>query len=373
MKQTYTIPQCERERILKKLESIAKKANQYGGSLSYDTSEPYAKEIKIYNREEPETYDTVTYEVFDLTIDGDIIRKGEYRVLASIEHTENGNIVKGTETSPEWWNIAPRCEHCNTKHSRRLTYMVKRTDGITRQIGRTCLKDYCGIDPHAIGIWNEITDLMEAVEPEQYDWEEREVKPVTDVLTALALAIGIERAKGYTRSDEKNSNREMLTDLTASRTIPTAEDMEKAKTMAAAIDSMDTDTADKFLLANMKTLLKGKYCRMSNLGFIAYAPVAFRKWTEYQHRMEEKRESAYLGEVGSKVQETVRDMRCITSWDGDYGRTYVYEITSMDGNIMIWKTGKALEGTITTITGKVKEHTEYKGIKQTVLTRCKVA
>jgi len=55
--------------------------------------------------------------------------------------------------------------------------------------------------------------------------------------------------------------------------------------------------------------------------------------------------------------------------------TFLYEFTTEDGNILIWKTSKWLddEKEFKTVSGTVKAHNEFRGVKQTELTRCKVA
>lgn len=69
------------------------------------------------------------------------------------------------------------------------------------------------------------------------------------------------------------------------------------------------------------------------------------------------------------------------SWEqkafAGYGMTTMFAHTfkDADGNVFTWKTQKgiALErGAAVNLSGTVKEHTEYKGERQTVLTRCKV-
>ena len=54
---------------------------------------------------------------------------------------------------------------------------------------------------------------------------------------------------------------------------------------------------------------------------------------------------------------------------------YIYKFTDDAGNTITWKTSKDLEipeGWTGQIRGTVKEHSEYRGDKQTVLTRCKI-
>lgn len=61
-------------------------------------------------------------------------------------------------------------------------------------------------------------------------------------------------------------------------------------------------------------------------------------------------------------------------WENQFGVTYVYKFTTEEGNIFTWKTGKSLrvsEGAIT-LKGTIKAHNEFRGAKETELTRCKV-
>ena len=97
--------------------------------------------------------------------------------------------------------------------------------------------------------------------------------------------------------------------------------------------------------------------------------------------------SEYVGEVGQKITVDVTIDK-ISSFDTHYsyygGVSYIYRFKDEEGNIYIWKTSNSIdkesgdslvpmgEGDKLTITGTVKEHKEYKGEKETILTRCKV-
>ena len=91
-------------------------------------------------------------------------------------------------------------------------------------------------------------------------------------------------------------------------------------------------------------------------------------------------DAGYYGEVGDKINLEVTYVR-YACWENNYsyygGTTFLYTF-EMGGHTFIWKTSKYItdeieEGDTITITGTIKEHSEYNGIKQTVLTRCKVA
>lgn len=99
--------------------------------------------------------------------------------------------------------------------------------------------------------------------------------------------------------------------------------------------------------------------------------------------------SEYIGAVGQKVSAEVTLINEF-EYTNPYYRTttYTYIMKDDEGNVLIWKTTSTLmieyvnekghhrndvirKGDKMMISGKVKEHSEYKGTKQTVLTRCK--
>lgn len=92
-----------------------------------------------------------------------------------------------------------------------------------------------------------------------------------------------------------------------------------------------------------------------------------------------KPESKFVGTVGEKISLEVKYSHTAwfefkSSYTYRMETTYVHHFETSDGDILIWKTGTypEIKGDKVTLTGTVKEHSEYKGIKQTVLTRCKI-
>ena len=110
---------------------------------------------------------------------------------------------------------------------------------------------------------------------------------------------------------------------------------------------------------------------------------------ENERLLAEKALSHYVGEVGEKVDIRARYIKTawfeVQSFRG-YGTETMYVHTFKIGNdTIIWKTTASLgkwndndewesfeEGSQVHIKGTIKEHKEYDGEKQTVLTRCKV-
>lgn len=93
--------------------------------------------------------------------------------------------------------------------------------------------------------------------------------------------------------------------------------------------------------------------------------------------------SEYVGEVGQKITVDVKVIKK-TGYDSKFGWTNVYKFADDDGNIFVWQTSSGLdkskgdeyipvqEGEDIRIMGTIKDHKEYKGEKETVLTRVKL-
>lgn len=119
-------------------------------------------------------------------------------------------------------------------------------------------------------------------------------------------------------------------------------------------------------------------------GFVAYAPIAYQKALDEikakQARDTENAISQWQGTVGEKINATLEYIRTY-KYEADYGlrystTQYIHFFKDGNGNIYKWSTRKCLENEIpatVTVNGIIKDHSEYEGVKQTVLTRCKVS
>lgn len=399
----YTIPESKRSDIEKAVKRISKKAEKYGKAFSVKYGEPYATEVAVYEVGYDHTIGTTTkkmdrtmmVEVFNLEIEADIIRKDGYSVIAQIEHLDGGNIVVPFEGSikDEWLHSGCTCEHCKTNRVRKHTYIVRNGDE-ELQVGKTCLKDYCGIDPQAIGYRNELADILLMNDIDSIDWGTFSgIEYAYDTIEILALAIRAYKKQGYIRSGEPNSNKSEISKLLA--THPTEEELALATSMANAIEGMDDSDAINFLLRDTRTLIRSKYCKGNHFGYLAYAPVAFEKYErELDRRYEREAEqdnmkaSEYIGEVGKRMTIEVSGMKLVTSWEGRYGRTCLYRFIDKQGNVLIWFAsdlfGKWVEDdrgllhfveieSVDKIKATVKDHNERDGVKQTIINRVKVA
>lgn len=380
MTNTYTIPAIAKDELQKKLEKLSKKANAYGNHLNWNFSEEFVATRNVYTVDSETKVKTFsdTQKVFavEVTIDSDIIKKDGYEVVAQIEAVGyNQNLVKmldGSDAELAWYTMPLFCEHCGTHRVKRFTFIVKDVFGQYKQVGKTCLKDYCGIDPKIIAISQQLTDeIVEEYGIDEYDFA-GSGEYLFDVLRTIAEAYDIIKEHGYVKSDENQSTKSRL--MYETRCEPSAEATAFVQKMQDELSKVDYSELTDFL-RNVKTLIDAKYCRMNAFGYLAYAPVAFKnlmkKKEQEQNREEAKGLSEYVGNVGERITAEVKDVKLVTSWETVYGWTHLYKFTTPENNTLVWFASKCIDENLKKITGTIKDHSEYDGEKQTVLTRCK--
>lgn len=85
--------------------------------------------------------------------------------------------------------------------------------------------------------------------------------------------------------------------------------------------------------------------------------------------------SQWFGQAKDKVELTAT-VRSDTAVEGNYGVRHRYAFTTPEGNSLIWWTSSDQQlkvGSNVAVCGTIKGHEEYREVKSTVLTRCKVA
>ena len=95
-------------------------------------------------------------------------------------------------------------------------------------------------------------------------------------------------------------------------------------------------------------------------------------------RMDERKArdeaSRWVGEIKERI-DFEGEVEFEMTRDGYYGVTHIIKIRSTEGNVFTWFASgwqNLAKGDRVKVRGTVKKHDEYKGVKQTVLSRCKV-
>jgi len=424
---TRTIYAEHLEEVTKRLDRIAKKAERYGVPFSYEVGEEHPQEIAVYATDYINHVQFVdkTFTVAAIDIDVEcegFVKANGWKVLARIEHGDNGNIVTGfagAEIRSEWYSAPARCDHCKTNRFRSVTFIVEHENGEQRQVGHSCLKDYTGISPRVALMWAETVDLFPDMNCSVSEWTERAPAIMYPTRLVLAHAYDEIRAHGYVKSGSNNSTRDAVADKVRAEEVPSAEGLAEAEKIITWLiergEKADADNAklnalwalygdDQYcdderywkqyreianawdavsdLERNCVPLARSGYTKPRGFGRLVYMPIAYKKFLDRKARADAREiertnaaaTSHHVGSVGDRIEFVAKKTECITSWETMYGHTFLYKFTDESGNVYVWFASGAIhERNGITVRGTVKKHDERDGIKQTVLTRCKIA
>ncbi|MDD3020908.1 MAG: hypothetical protein PHX61_08030 [Alphaproteobacteria bacterium] len=394
----YEIFEGNMERLEKKLNLISKKCSKYGCEFHYHKVGETFRELK------DEQGNIYTAKFIVVEAEG-TAKVNDWEFIASVEHTEKGNILNRVgeiEVPERYYSSTPICEHCNSHRYRKYTYIVRNAiTGEFKQVGKSCLKDFTnGLSAEAVAHYISCYDaLIEGEAPCESGWGDRYIE------TNLALKFIAEtiRKFGYVRTHDSGRS-------TASRSFDyylayyhmasryVQNDLEKEMTAASfnpeapevldhvseALKWVSGQEESNNYIHNLKTACSLQYVKLQNFGIISSLFPTFNRELEYQaEKAEQERKKAeekaketnsdHIGNVGDRIKVNVHSIKCLTSFETEWGVTRIYKFIDEAGNVFIWKTGTFIENEeINILVGTVKEHSEFKGIKQTVLTRCKL-
>lgn len=297
------------------------------------------------------------------------------------------------------------CDYCKTNRKRNKTYLVVNQEtGEWKQLGKECLKLFVtGIDVDAIATFESfIKEAEDMTNPSDGFFYERRFRFVK-VTDALAFACAVYRERGYlaTKDFEGNSNdlcnknivqRKLsglygydsdFLNITSSVRCKIDEINLKIDSAIAREDvevsvEMVSRLPDDAYYNNLKVIVSNEYIPLNKLGLLVSIPKAIDRYEEEKKRREEKErlaaESNYLGKVGEKISVNFVSGREVACCETQFGLLHIYEFKDANGNAVVWKSSssKDIPGS-GTVTGTVKAHKEYNGIKQTIILRAKIA
>ncbi len=335
---------------------------------------------------------SVTEHGFDVTITGEPPRYAGWRFVAAVDSVEGRTVLRFPPGAPA--SIANEevrageCDHCHTHRARRSTILVAHdTTHQLVQVGRSCLKDFLG--HNTLPVLLTVDDLTGTLHPGQArqpaGW---------DTVSVLAYAFAVVQAFGWTPTAAAEYGR------TPTRTL-----VQLALTGGQGADQLRTALAphltdahhqatlirDELLTqlagrtgyeANLTAVLAADSVTSHHLGLAVSAISAHQRLQADRQRQHDHAHTAaqveHVGAVGDKIT-LAGTVTTSLRVDG-----YTYH--SPDQVMLIVDCGTAVAKMTTTaswayhvqvgdrvsVTGTVKAHTDWRGIKQTVLTRPKL-
>ncbi len=275
------------------------------------------------------------------------------------------------------------CGHCRTRRERCDTYLVQAQDGERKQVGSACIKDFLGhaFQPSWVASRGSELDDMEQ------SFGQRVTEEAT-VDSVLAWAASLTASHGWVSRDKaeieyRESSSSVLRGLLFGRSKADREGRQELqpaddhKATAARVRdwARTADVSDSEYLANVQHLAESEYVRPRNAGILGSAVASYHREMNAQAEREARPVSQWAGQPKDKLELDVT-VRGDTAIDGDWGVTHLYTLVSDDGNVFKWFSSRNLElapDQHIRITGTVKGHEEYREVRQTLLTRCKIA
>jgi len=330
-------------------------------------------------------------QVADITVEGLAPVIGGWFFLAALERLDNGlNVVTaapGAEVPKQYRTQEPNCDHCGTNRRRIYTFILRNSEGEYKQVGKTCLQDFLrDTDPGVacaifgllgqLEVWSNLDEDGDEDGPSRvYGYE---------ALLMLAATVSEIKANGWVSrskalADEQPTADAVLQTLAERKYIHSEKDIEKARSVLNWVSELKPRSDYEH---NLRAILAdGEECfvRSKHAGFACSAAQAYNNACA---RLEAKAASPsiHFGEVKKRYKGlTVRVTR-VSYTSGMYGTTTILGMVLSTGEQLVWfasggvsgcKDEDALVGKTIKIDGTVKDHTEFRGIPQTRLTRCK--
>lgn len=369
----YLIPQENMERLEKALKKVSSKCKQYDVEFSYNITGACYKEVGEPNNR----YIAKFYEI---EVEGTTVI-ANWKIIAKIEHTTNGNIISKFDdnvTIPEVYrSIQAKCDHCNVSRIRKYTYLIQNvTTGEYKQIGKSCLLDYTkGWSAEVVASIESYLHTYEDCE-NIYDFTcgERYIN-VKEYLACVVLEV---KENGYRKSEQGGESTKWLSYKRYERGILIETDKKNAEIIIDWLyDNENTNVSD--FVHNLKVICKTEYTSIKNIGYLAYLPVLRNNYLkDFEKRKkdsENRSKSEYIGTVSQKIEKKIVSIDIVTSYDTDFGLKFVYKMIDENGNTLIWKSTKTFDNLEKmhncTVKATIKALNEFKGEKQTELTRCR--
>lgn len=413
------IPIAKKSYLCKKIDKINRKAQKMGCDfliLLFDNEHTFSYSEDPYTGAKlafPRTMEMCTA---SLIYQIPIIKGYELVAKLDIYSTVDGgsevmvSAVPNMEVPDEYKNKTTiQCDHCGYNRKRNHSVLLRNTEnGTYKEVGSTCVKDFFGIDPKGFLLMASIKfdALIGAIDnDEKYSAEYRTAGgyDLIEVFAISAAAIAkwgwLSKGKAWELNQQYNG-----------AYVPTAEhvlnNLSKGSayynqldaSMKVSIEQEDIELAKKTLEHFSNIDPNGNdylnnCCKLVNIGYIPYKHIgiacsmvqAYNREVEKQAKVAAQaaeaeaaglQSSEHQGSIGERLRDIAVTVTYARTFEKEWGETTLYAFQDAIGNIYkTWYSGYNWEcekNEKLLITGTVKKHGEFNGIKETLLNRVAV-
>jgi len=362
--------------------------------------------VYIVSREERDGSKTKIAKI-PLTFEGSASCSFEgWTFVAALEHLDGENLVRalpGQILPPEYRTRGPQCDHCKLARRRADTYVVRHEDGRLVQVGSTCIADFLG-SSDAVKIAAYATmlasarGLAEGGESEGFGGGSGDVA-LSQYLPFVAWCV---REQGWTsRTIAREQGGAATADVAMhfmscrnKRSCPSCSKMEvqceptdvdvalaaSAEVWAESLSDGEVNASSGDYLHNLRAVARTGIVGFRSAGIAASMVAAYERALGVERKRAERAArppSAHVGTVGKREVFSNVVLDFVTGYETQYGYTTVLKFITDAGAVLTWKASntdiaRGDVGKRYDVKGTVKKHDEYKGQKQTLLSRCAV-
>lgn len=392
----YRIPAHRLSIFTTRFEALQRRAVKLG----CEAPQAHVGELAVQKVTERDPFDGETYvtylEYYPVTVTGTAPSYSGWTFLAVVDYEAAAPTFRKTpaadafEVPVRYRETGPICEHCQVDRRRTETFILRHEDGRVVQVGRQCIRDFlghhtpehiaalaafeaqvrdclgCEADEMALGVGPFVPEVESFLSwvvwsINRWGWVSR--KASSDFGRRATASCAEEAFEKYLKAC-----REGRGDRAAK-----PGDLEKARAAevlgwARQIGDGETRTLSDYE-HNLKTICSLGRVGSKHFGLVASAVPAFDR--EVARRKAVK--SEHVGEVGERLRGVrVFVDRVIGLADSAYG-TSIVVMRDLEGHAFKWFTTRVPDtGREYEMTATVKEHGEWQGTLQTIVTRAEL-
>lgn len=420
---TFSIPEGNWEKFSKLMKTLENKCRKNSCGFTFRITGEEMKTtpirgrdgkfiIKSYTKDMTPAYEKAPQKFYNVFVDADF-HINNWECVATVDYLPEGNIITSFgkhEIPSRFYNLGCKCEHCNTDRDRKNLYIIYNTEtNEYKQIGKSCLKDFThGMNASFIAWvmskWVELEnmEIYTGSYIDKYFQMEKILLVMAETIRKFGYVKKYNCDGDYNPKNTVEKTGVFYAYLYGSTAYWTDQMRREVRKEIDTVDFNPEAEQNKIYVENVLTWLKNQneeysnwihnlkvltsndYIKAKHFSVLCSLFPCYdknmekeaKRAEEQKKREENGKKSKWQGEVKQRLKDIqIESFRCITSGENQFGGMwYLYEFIDVDGNIYKWFASKAITlDDVVKLTGTVKSHDEYKDIKSTMLTRCKVS
>lgn len=348
--------------------------------------------------------DEITGELFntwwvEFTLEGEGIDRpvsyGGWKIIGQFNHEYpkvilnrlsddiNPDFIRRFEAENVSW-----CQHCNLLINRNNTYVIENEETHTQMlIGSTCMHHYVPHQKSLDSIMNYYTSIQDMFSNEEdpdgiYFTRNEKYADTHDYLRSvfqvLLTGLGMKSelfdiVLGHLRSGTMPKDRDSEIMEFLKKAMSYREDAESEmyhmKLFIAALSEHNDFNV------RLKRMCEPGYHLIKDNNTVRWGASKYYDYIHTPRQVRPATKSEWAGQVGDMLEVRVTFVDRIFLYSSEYGDSYLFTFKTAEGNTITWKTSymdtEFFQGDMI-LRGRIKELTEYKGVKQTQVTRAKL-